>query len=79
MTAAIGILMLGKISVGMRRIEKTPRNTISAASMMKVYGRCSATLTIHIVYSGRCLASEGAMGQREWEYTGRRALAQKKP
>jgi hypothetical protein len=30
-------------------IAATPVSTISAASMMNVYGRCSATLTIHMV------------------------------
>src|SRR6202050_2656667 len=46
--ATTGILMFGKMSVGVRRIENTPRSMITMASTMKVYGRCSASLTIHM-------------------------------
>src|SRR5271170_3619818 len=48
MTATTGILMLGKISVGVRRIENTPRSVIRMASTKKVYGRLSASWTIHM-------------------------------
>ena len=48
MTATTGILMFGKMSVGVRRIENTPSSVIRMASTIKVYGRLSASLTIHI-------------------------------
>src|ERR1700761_1711128 len=40
--------MLGKMSVGVRRIITGARTRISSASTMKVYGRLRATLTIHM-------------------------------
>ena len=40
--------MFGKMSVGVRRIENTPSSVIRMASTKKVYGRRSASLTIHI-------------------------------
>ena len=47
-TATTGILMLGKISVGVRRIMTGLMMRMSSARMMKVYGRSRANLTIHI-------------------------------
>src|SRR5258708_1925463 len=41
--------MLGKISVGVRNAEATPKIMISTAMTMKVYGRRSASLTIPIM------------------------------
>src|ERR1700730_11240035 len=46
--ATTGILMLGKMSVGVRQIANMPRSMIAMARTMKVYGRLSASLTIHI-------------------------------
>src|SRR6266404_1082389 len=46
--ATTGILMLGKMSVGVRQIANMPSSVIAMASTMKVYGRLSASLTIHI-------------------------------
>src|SRR5450756_796604 len=43
-----GILMLGKMSVGVRTIMTGAAIRMSSASTMKVYGRLRATLTIHI-------------------------------
>src|ERR1700747_2043879 len=39
MVATTGILMLGKMSVGVREIENTPSSVITMARTMKVYGR----------------------------------------
>jgi hypothetical protein len=47
-TAITGMLMLGKMSVGVRRITTGLRMRMSRASTMKVYGRSSAIRTIHI-------------------------------
>src|SRR5258706_14704297 len=47
-TAITGILMLGKISVGVRKIMIGLRTRMSTARTMKVYGRSRATRTIHI-------------------------------
>src|SRR5260370_12079416 len=48
MTPTTGMLMYGNISVGMVTIEIPPRIAIKSAITMKVYGRRSASLTIHI-------------------------------
>jgi hypothetical protein len=40
--------MLGKISVGIVAIDETPRRRIKMDATMNVYGRFSASLTIHI-------------------------------
>ncbi len=47
-TAITGISMFGKISVGVRKIMTGLRTKMSTARTMKVYGRSSATRTIHI-------------------------------
>src|SRR5258706_7608210 len=47
-TAITGILMLGKISVGVRKIMIGIRTKMSTARTMKVYGRSRASRTIHI-------------------------------
>jgi len=47
-TAMTGILMTGKMSVGVRRITTGLRSRIRSASTMNVYGRSSATRTIHM-------------------------------
>src|SRR6266849_6583898 len=49
MMLTTGILMFGKMSVGVRKIESVPRIKIRIASTTNVYGRLSATLTIHII------------------------------
>src|ERR1700678_321236 len=47
-TAITGMLMLGKMSVGVRRITTGLKIRIKRASTIKVYGRSNATRTIHI-------------------------------
>src|ERR1700730_13408294 len=51
MAAITGMLILGKMSIGMRRIVNTPSSSISSASTMKVWGRWSATCTIRMEVS----------------------------
>src|ERR1700730_14140924 len=46
-----GMLMFGKMSVGVRKIESVPRIKIRIASTTNVYGRLSATLTIHMIHA----------------------------
>ncbi len=48
MTLTTGMLIYGKMSIGMETIETTPRTAISSARTTKVYGRRSASRTIHI-------------------------------
>src|SRR5206468_836757 len=48
-TAITGMLMLGKMSVGVRRTIAGLASRISSATTTKVYGRCRATLTIHML------------------------------
>src|ERR1700680_962599 len=47
-TLTIGILMSGKMSVGVVTIEATPKIAISSATMTNVYGLFRANRTIHI-------------------------------
>ena len=47
-TAITGMLMFGKMSVGVRRMATGLAIRIKSASTMNVYGRLSATLTIHM-------------------------------
>src|SRR4051812_47513707 len=47
-TATTGMLMLGKMSVGVREIITGLRMKMSSASTTKVYGRSRASLTIHM-------------------------------
>src|SRR5205823_9543082 len=49
-TAITGMSMLGKMSVGVRRMRTGLASRISRARTTKVYGRCSATLTIHTLF-----------------------------
>src|SRR3984893_9168144 len=58
-TLITGILMLGKMSIGVRTADPTPKIMISSAITMKVYGRRSASLTIPIIFASR-LASHPA-------------------
>src|SRR6267143_1853038 len=51
MMLTTGMLMFGKMSVGVRKIESVPRIKIRIASTMNVYGRFSATLTIHMIHA----------------------------
>src|SRR4029453_12842507 len=57
MHATTGMSMAGKISVGVRLIASGPTNRIITASTTNVYGRFSATRTIHMWrnrhYTGR--------------------------
>ena len=48
-TAITGMLIFGKMSVGVRRIMTGLANRISSAKTINVYGRFRATLTIHIM------------------------------
>src|ERR1700730_677880 len=48
MMLTTGMLMFGKISVGVRTIASAPMIRMSMANTTKVYGRCNASLTIHI-------------------------------
>src|ERR1700685_86379 len=48
-----GILMLGKMSVGVRRMTIGARSNSSSETTTKVYGRLNASRTIHIIFSGR--------------------------
>ena len=48
MIVTTGILISGKMSVGMLTSDNTPNTTTSSAPTMNVYGRSSPSLTIHI-------------------------------
>src|SRR6266850_5337902 len=50
MMLTTGMSMLGKMSVGVRAIASVPRIKIRTANTAIVYGRLSASLTIHINY-----------------------------
>ena len=49
MTVTTGMLMAGKMSTVMVTIAPTPRTEIKRAMTTNVYGRRSASLTIHIL------------------------------
>src|SRR5262249_40839166 len=49
MTETTGMLMSGKISVGVRAIVSAPRMPMRSASTVKVYGRRRARRTIHML------------------------------
>src|ERR1700730_3914222 len=51
MMLTTGMLMFGKMSVGVRNIASVPRIKVRIASTTKVYGRLSATLTIHMIHA----------------------------
>src|SRR5882724_2358896 len=53
MTLTTGISTTGKISTGVLKIDTTPRIRMNNDMTMKVYGRRSASLTIHINYLPR--------------------------
>src|SRR3954465_2179410 len=46
-SVTIGSEISGKMSFGMRRIDTMPSSTINSAMTTNVYGRLSASLTIH--------------------------------
>src|SRR3982074_1191185 len=48
-TLITGMLMLGKVSVGVRSADTTPKIMISIAMTTNVYGRRSASLTMPII------------------------------
>ncbi len=48
MTVTTGMLMEGKMSTSMVSTDRMPRTAISNASTTNVYGRRSASRTIHI-------------------------------
>src|ERR1700730_16283674 len=47
-----GMSMFGKIAVGVRTIASAPRIRMSIDTITNVYGRRSASLTIHMIHSG---------------------------
>jgi hypothetical protein len=49
------MLMLGKMSIGVRRADPTPKFMISSAITTKVYGRRSAILTMPIMIASKLL------------------------
>jgi len=49
----IGMLMLGKMSTGIRRAASVPNNRMSNAATMNVYGRLRAILTIASIRPAR--------------------------
>src|SRR3954463_10590575 len=53
----IGSAISGKMSLGMRRIDTIPSSTINSAMTTNVYGRLSASLTIHKVTSVAVVAT----------------------
>src|SRR3954466_12427498 len=53
----IGSAISGKMSFGMRRIDTMPSRTINIAMTTNVYGRLSASLTIHTVTSFERIAT----------------------
>src|ERR1700737_5419782 len=61
MMLTTGILMFGKMSVGVRKIASVPRIKIKIASTMNVYGRFSATLTIHMTHAPIFLSSAAGL------------------
>ncbi len=48
-TLITGMLMFGKMSVGVRKAEAVPKIRISTAMTMNVYGRRKANRTIPII------------------------------
>ena len=50
-TLTIGMSMYGKMSTGMVAIDRPPRMAISRAMTTNVYGRRSASRTIHIGFT----------------------------
>src|SRR4029077_12212985 len=60
-TVTTGMSISGKISVGVFLIAATPSNKMSSAITTNVYGRLSASLTIHIKVTAGCesLAPQG--------------------
>src|SRR6267142_2557735 len=69
-TATTGILIFGKMSVGVRWITTGLASRINIARTIKVYGRLSASLTIHILPSPYCLLiGERCQSERKRSFT----------
>src|SRR6266576_7262365 len=65
-TLTTGILMLGKMSVAIRVIVTIPMSTIRMAITVKVYGRRSASRTIHMArYAWLSEAKTDSAARRE--------------
>src|SRR6202012_495667 len=64
--ATTGILMSGKISVGVRTTASPPNMTIRIARTINVYGRRSARRTTASMSAGTCVVQRQA-GRREGE------------
>src|SRR3984893_9770509 len=52
MTVTTGMLMRGKMSMGMVTMDSTPMTAINRASTTNVYGRARASRTIHMIDGG---------------------------
>src|SRR5260370_40477036 len=50
MMLTTGMVMFGKMSVGVRTIASAPRIRMSIDATTNVYGRLSASLTIHMIH-----------------------------
>src|SRR5215475_11502593 len=61
MMLTTGMLMLGKMSVGVRLIASNPITRMRIASTTNVYGRRRANLTIHIFVLLRCYETFGCV------------------
>src|SRR5262249_55936205 len=59
------MLMFGKMSVGVRRIVSPPRMAMSIAITAKVYGRRSASRTIHMLGRALRLDLRGGTARRQ--------------
>src|SRR4051812_20119970 len=67
--------MSGKMSVGIRRIVATPMMTMSIDITTNVYGRLSATRTIHMVHSHEPRHGERPIVVVAWSDTLRVSIA----
>src|SRR5258708_7786794 len=65
MTVTTGMLMRGKMSIGMLKMDSTPMTAINRASTMNVYGRRRASLTIHMGVFRRLVRARTVPGIRE--------------
>src|SRR5262245_62625315 len=68
MTETTGMLMLGKMSVGVRAIVSAPRMPIRSASTVKVYGRRSARRTIHMLARVSQPVGQPVVRARRWRH-----------
>ena len=57
MMLTTGMLMFGKMSVGVQKIESTPIARVRIDITTKVYGGCDGSRTIHIAIEVRVCAA----------------------